>query len=149
MLFDNRVSSLDDVDVERLVDIRSVVLVFYRNPCKRHQAVEPGNERRIQLDCRNVCRHGSHQVVEQSSLQRKDFLLSAEDFLLIFLQLLSDVAFGVDKSLLPNPFRRHLVLVRVAHLDVVSEHVVVSHLQAWDTRQLALTLLYFQQIVLS
>ena len=55
----------------------------------------------------------------------------------------------MHKCLLADPLLRHLVLERIAHLKIVAEHIVESHLQGWYSRALALALLYLQQIVLA
>ena len=41
----------------------------------------------------------------------------------------SDVALGVDECLFPDPFGRHLILVGVAHFDIVPEHVVETYFE--------------------
>ena len=53
------------------------------------------------------------------------------------------------RCLLAYPVGRHLVLVCVAHLQIVAEHVVVGYFQARNARALRLSLLDLQQIVLS
>ena len=76
-------------------------------------------------------------------------VLRAENLLLVFLQFLGNIALGIGKGLLAYPLCRHLVLMRVAHLDVVAENIVVAYLQTGNLCQFALALLYLQQIILA
>ena len=76
-------------------------------------------------------------------------LLGAEDLLFVLLQLLGDIAFGVGQRLLADPRLRHLLLMGVAHLDIVAEDVVVADFQRRNARRLALALLDAGQIVLA
>ena len=39
--------------------------------------------------------------------------------------------------------------MRIAHLDVVTENIVIAYLQTGDFRQFTLTLLYLQEIILA
>ena len=55
----------------------------------------------------------------------------------------------MHKRLLADPLLRHLVLERIAHLKIVAEDIVESHLQGWYSRALALALLDLQQVVLA
>ena len=75
--------------------------------------------------------------------------LSADDFLFIFLQLWSDVAFAICKRLLANPVLRHLVLVCVSYLKIIAKHIVETYLQTLNARYLTLPLLNLEQIVFS
>ena len=36
----------------------------------------------------------------------------------------------------------------ITNLDIISEYIIISHFQAWNTRQLTFTLLYLEQIIL-
>ena len=76
-------------------------------------------------------------------------VLRTENLLLVLLQFLGNVAFGIGKGLLAYPLCRHFVLMRVAHFDVITEDIVVAYLQAGNLRQLTLALLYLQQIILT
>ena len=69
-----------------------------------------------------------YQFVVDAVFYHGDPLLGAVDLLLVFLKFRSDVALGADKRLLAYPVLRHLVLVGVAHLEVVAEHIVEVHL---------------------
>ena len=70
----------------------------------------------------------SDKFGEEASFERKDFLLSTENFLFVFLKFLSDISFGIDKGLLANPLGRHVILKGIAHLHIVAEHVVEAYL---------------------
>ena len=142
-------AAFGDGDVEGIVDFRTVVAVVDGGAGKRQQAIEPRNERGVELYGRYIRGDVGHQRVEKLCLYRQNLVLRAEYLLLVFLEFLSDVALGVDECLLAYPFRRHLVLMRVAHLDVVAEHVVVGYFQARYAGCLALALLYVHKVVLS
>ena len=103
----------------------------------------------IGLDGRYKLLHSHHQFVEQSCLQGEYFVLCPEYLLFIFLQLLCDVALGLRQRLLSHPLCRHLVLVGIPHLEIVTEYVVVANFQRRDARLLSLAFLYLQQIVLA
>ena len=101
------------------------------------------------LDSGYVLGDGRHEFVEQASLDDEYLLLGTQDFFLIFLEFLCDVALGVDERLFAYPFCGNFVLVGVAHLDVVAKHVVVGNLQARNTGLIAQCALHGHQIVLA
>ncbi len=69
---------------------------------------------------------------EQVVFQLVDAFLRAEDFLLVFLQLGSDVALGVLESLLALVIARDSLAVCMGDFDVVAKHLVEADFQAWD-----------------
>ena len=116
---------------------------------KRQQTVEMSNDIRVDLYLRNKLLHTQNQVVEELRLERQNAVFCTQDLLLILLQLLCYIALGLRQRLLAHPFCRHLVLIRVAHLEIIAKHVVIAYLQRRDARLLSLTLLNLQQIVLT
>ena len=132
-----------------VINHRHTILV---NACcsgKREQTVDFGEQRSVKLDCRHKLRHGKNQIIVDFLLQSQNFLFGTHNLLLILLQLLGYVAFGVDKRLFANPVLRYLVAVGVAYLNVVPENVVEAHFQRRDAGFKALALLQFQKIVAS
>ena len=72
-----------------------------------------------------------------------------EYLLLVLFQFGSYISFGVYESLLSYPLRRNLVLMRIPHLEIVTEHIVVTYLERRYSCPLHLLLLKIQQIVFS
>ena len=128
---------------------RTDVSVFLRRFGEGQQAVDFSHQGGVGLDGRYVLLHGFNKLAEELSFERKDFVFRPEDFLLVFLQLLSDVTFGLRQCLLAYPVVRHLVLERVAHFKVIAENVVVTYLERGYAGGLSLALLYLQQILLA
>ena len=146
---DDRVAAGSDIDVETVVDHGAVVLVVDGHAREGTQAVELGDEGRVGLNGGDVVGHGGHELAEEAGLDQGYFLLGAQYFFFIFLELLGDVALGVDQRLLAHPLGGHLVAVGVAHLDVVAKDVVVGNLEAGYARALALLLLQAHEVVLA
>ena len=149
MALDNRVTSHRDVNVQTVVKHRTVVAVFHRYTRQGIEAVKLGNDGAIVLDSRDILSHSGHQFIEQATFNDKDFLLGTQDFFLIFLEFLSHIALGIDKRLLAYPLLGHFVLVGVAHLDIVAEHIIICYLEAGNTRLVAQLALHGHQIVLA
>ena len=149
LALDDGMSAHGDVDVEAVVKHWAVVAVFHRYARQGVEAVELGDDGAIVLDSRDILGHGRYQFIEQAALDDEYFLLGTQDFFLIFLEFLCHIALGIDQRLLANPLLGHLVLVGVAHLDIVAEHVVVGNLQTRDARLLTQGALHRYQIVLA
>ncbi len=124
-----------------------VVLACCRG--KGEQAVQTRYLVRIDLNGRNELAQRLHQLCIELCFQHQYLVLRAENLLFVLLQFLGNVAFGIGKGLLAYPLCRHFVFMRVAHLDVVAKDIIVAYLQAGNFRQLALALLYLQQIILT
>ena len=69
-------------------------------------------------------------------------VVGCQDLLFQRFEFGCNVAFGIGKCLLANPLFGHFVLVGVAHLKVVAEHVIEANLQAAYTRAICLVLAY-------
>ena len=123
------------------------VAVCLRHGGKGQEAVQPCQLGGVYLHGRDVFDERLYQVVEELRLEHQDFVFRTQDFFLIFLQFLRDVAFGIGQGLLAYPLGRDFVLVRVAHLDVVAEDVVVAYFQAGDAGLFTFALLDLQEIV--
>ena len=125
------------------------IVVLARRCGKGEQAVQPCYLVRIDLNGRNELAQRLYQLCIELCFQYQYLVLRTENLLLVLLQFLGNVAFGIGKGLLAYPLCRHLVLMRVAHLDVVAENIVVAYLQTGNLCQFALALLYLQQIILA
>ena len=104
---------------------------------------------RIALQRRDMFGRGRHQFAVKSGFEHQNFVFCPEDFLLIFLQLLRDVAFRIDERLFAYPFRRHKLLISIAHFHVVAEHVVETDFQTLNAGTCDFAFLDLEQIVLS
>ena len=113
------------------------------------EAVEHRERSGVALEEGNEAKGVLCEFVVKAGLKRQDSVLRTEDFLLIFLQLLGNVALGLGKRLLANPFGRHVVLIRVAHLNIITEDIVETNLQTGNARLLTLTLLHLQEVILT
>ena len=78
-----------------------------------------------------------------------DTLLSAEDLLLVFLELGEDVSLGIGQSLFARPVLGYLVFVGGAYLDVVAEDIIIGYLERRDARSFALASLEFKEVILA
>ena len=126
---------------------RAHVAVLLGSLCEREQTVETRHDVGVGLNLRYVRLHIGDKLGEETGLEHQNLLVGTHNLLLVLLQFLGDVALGVGKRLLAYPLLRHLVLIRVAHLKIVAEHVVVAHLQRLYAGLLRLLLLNLQQIV--
>ena len=116
---------------------------------KRQQAVELGNQAGIHLDRRSKLGKSHHQFVEKSRFQRKNPVLCTHNLLLVLLQFLRDVALCLRQRLLANPLGRYHILIGVSYLQIITEHIIVTYLQALNARCLYLALLDVQQVIFS
>ena len=142
-------SSLADIQHLILRYNRTDITVSLRSRCKRKQTVKNSYLSGIYLYGRNKLSQRHYQLVINTCLQRKNLVLGPKDFLFVFLQFLSDVSFGIHKSLFSYPFGRNLILMCITNLYIIAEHVIISNLKAWNTRKLAFSLLNLKKIIFS
>ena len=142
-------AALFDVNHLTVVDDGPDVAVLLGSLGKAQQHIKTSQQDGIQLYLRYELLYVAHQIGKKLCLQRQNLVFSPKNLLFIFLQLLGDVALSLCQCLLAHPFSRHLVLIGVAHLQIVAEHVVVAYLQRLDARLLGLALLNLQQVVLA
>ena len=142
-------TSAGDLDVERIVHHRTVVMVLDRQTGERRQHVEPCQLCGVELYGVDILHHLPHELRIYASLYDGYLLLGAEYLLFIHLQLFGDIALGIDERLLSDPLLRHLVAVGVGHLHVVAEHIVVAYLEARYAGGRAFAGLYLHQVVLA
>ena len=138
---DHRVTPFADVENRRIVDIGPAIVPFDGQRRERQQTVDPRDRRSVYLDLRGILRQFGQQRRKQLLLKHQDTALGSENLLLVLLEFRRDIAFGSGQRLLAYPRLRHLVLVGIAHFDVVTEHVVEADLQRRDAGRFALALL--------
>ena len=142
-------AALADVDHLAVVERRTHVAPFDGQPCERLQAVDAGHDGGVAQQHGERPADVGHQLGVDALLDDEHLLLGAQNLLLVLLELLGDVALGVGEGLFADPVGGNLLLVGIAHLDVVAEDVVVADFQRRDARRLALALLDAREVVLA
>ena len=127
LCLDDGVAALMDVDDGGVVDGGAYVAVVFRYLGKGQQAVDMGQDVGIDLYLRDELLHGDDEFGEETRLEVEYLLVGSQYLFLVFLQFGRDVALGLSQGLLTYPSFRHLVLERVAHLEVIAEDVVVAY----------------------
>ena len=148
-LLDDGMAAFLDVQDKRIVDDGLHIVVFQRNVGETHQAVNASHDGSIHLNGFHELRHGGNELIVNPLLDDTNFLLRAEDFLLVLLQFLSDVTLGVGQGLLADPLRRHLVLMRIGDFEIIAEHIVVAHFQGRNARAFRFAALDVHQVFLA
>ena len=95
----------------------------------REQTVNMGNHIGILLYLGDIFLGSHHKLIEQLLFKRQDFVLCSQDFLFVFLQFLGNVALCLSQSLLTHPFLRNLILIGIAHFQIIAKHIVITYLQ--------------------
>ena len=116
---------------------------------KARQHVQLGQDAAVALDVRNGLLDAADEFPVQARFQRVDAVLGREDLFLVGLEFLGDVTFGVHQGLLADPLRRHLVLVGIAHLDIIAENVVVGNFEGGNPGAFGFPLLHLEEVILS
>ena len=146
---DHRVSSRLDVQHLAFVHHRADIVLCHCQYGQRVIHVQLRERMRIALQRCDMFGRRRHQFAVKSSFEHQNFIFCPEDFLLIFLQLLRDVALRIDERLFAYPFRRHKLLISIAHLHIITEHVVETDFQTLDAGTCDFAFLDLEQIVLS
>ena len=142
-------AALADVQHFGVVEFRPAVLPLQGLLGKARKDIDLGQNAAVGLDGGNLLLDLADKRRIQLRLNGIDAILRREDFLLVLLEFLGDVPFRIHQRLLANPLRRHLVLVGVAHLNVIAKNVVVGNFQGRYARALRLPLLHLQEVVLA
>ncbi len=127
-----------DVKGQILGHLWPVVVVVLGKLGESCQNVQAGDDPAVGLDGGDVSLDLCHQIPVNLCLKGVDAVFRAQNLLFIFLELLGDVAFGVDKRLLADPLRRNEILESVTDLDVVPENVVVTDFERGYSRPFGL-----------
>ena len=146
---DHRVAALPDVDALAVVEHRTHVAPLAGQPSEGLQAVDARHHGRVAQHRRQRTADKCHDLGIDALLQHEHLLFGAEDLLLVLLELLGDVTFGIGEGLLANPRRRDFLLVGVADLDIVAEDVVVADFERRNARGLAFALLNARKVILA
>ena len=147
LFLNHRMASLTNIQHIIIFNDRADIAVLTRYVGKRKQTVQTSNLGCIDLNVRYELVQGLHQFRIELSLQYQYFVFGSQYFLFILLELLGDISFRICQGLLAYPLLRHFIFMRISHLDVITEYIVVTDLQAGDFRQFTLPLLYLQQVI--
>ena len=140
---------MGDIQYARIVYRGTHISHLLRHTGKSRETVELCQQIGVDLYLRDKLPHVLNQFIKQSRFQLQDALVGSQNLLLILLQFLRDVSLRLSQCLLANPVLWHLVLKRIAHLQIVPEDIVVPHFERGDARLLYLTLLYLHEIALA
>ena len=135
-LLHHRVPPLRDAQDRGAVHQRHTVLVGRRHHGKGGEHIHLGHRRRGGLDLGHMGADLLSQLHEQLVLQGYHLVLGREDGVLQLLQLLGDIALGVDGGLLAHPVLGDQVRLGLGHLDVIAKDLVIAHLHVPDARLL-------------
>ena len=131
---DDRMATADDFEFVALHEDGPGVAVVLGDFGEAEQEVKAGYGAGRGLQQGQVRVQGRDKGRVGFPLDHVEPLLRAEDALLEFLELRSDVALGLRQRLLADPVLGHLVLVGVADFEVIPEDVVERNLQRGDAR---------------
>ncbi len=145
----NRMPAVFDGYRIRGVDFRTDILPAHRQGGETIEHVQSSHATGARLHPLHIGKGLLQQSSIQALLYLQDFLFRTQDFRLVFLQLFGNIAFRVGQGLLAYPFLRHLVLVRIGHLQIIAEHVVVPDFQRGNARPLRFRLLQTHEVILA
>ena len=94
--FDHGVTAGFDVEGGGVVHHGTYIFLRPSQMGERVVAVEVGEGLSIVLECHDALRCSSHQLTIKAGFENENLVFRTEDFLLIFFELLRDVAFRVD-----------------------------------------------------
>ena len=148
LLFDHRMSSIADLQCMPIVQYRTAVAerAGVQGECTQH--IQSGYHLGTLLNAADPDHHFLHERCIDLVLQGEHALLGTEYALFQAFEFVGDIPLGAHERLFAHPLVRHLVLVGVAHLQVVTEHIVVAHLQGSDARAFSFAALHFEQELL-
>src|SRR5690606_11292513 len=138
---DHRMAPILDEETRALIDDGTDVAALRREAREGREHVDLGDGLRDLLILRDLRRGCLAELEEALVLDLVRSLARVEDLVLVVLELGGDETLAVLERLLAEPIVRHLVAMRVRHLEVVAENLVVADLEARDSRALALRLL--------
>ncbi len=132
-----------------VIYMRTAIAVRNRKVREARKDVETGEDAAVVLNHDYVRLNLSNQFRIYLSLKHIYPVFRTKNLLLVLLEFLCYVSFGVDQSLLSDPLRRDDILESVADFEVISEDIVEAYLQGRYSRPFRLTLLEVEEIILS
>ena len=121
--------SFHDVDAWRLLHEGFAVVQRFGDGCVAGHGVQRTDGARVGEQGPQVFHRRRHQLGKGGRFEGLSLLPGVEDFPFEGFQFFGDVPFRLRERLLANPLLGDLVLVRVAHFEVVSKDVVEGHLE--------------------
>ena len=141
-------SAVPDVEDKILCHLRAAIVALHGKLGEAGEDVQTGYDAAVGLDCDDLLLDFRHEFPVDSGLDGIDPLFGAENLAFIFLELLRDVALGIDEGLLAYPLLRHKVTESVADFDVIAEDIVVADLKGSDSGSFGLAALKGKEVVL-
>ena len=138
-----------DIDGHAVINLRAAIIILPGGQGKRNQHIEGGQHAGILLNMAHILSHKGYQVGKQLLLQHLQAALGSQNFLFVHFKLFGDIALGIHQGLLAYPLGWHLVLMCIAHLQVVAKHLIVGNFQRADAGALYLPVAYLHQVVLA
>ena len=138
----HRVPPLTNVYYETVVNVRAYIFVLGCRSCKTEQAVELCRYVRIGLHHGHVLDQCEHQFLIDAILYDRYSVICRQNLLLQILKFGRYIPLRICQCLLACPLLGNAIFVRIAHLQVVSEHVVESYLQAANACTFGLSVTY-------
>ena len=137
-LLDYGVSAVLDVDRVARIHLGTHVLIACGNRGKRKIRVYLGKQRCCALHARAVLCHVRTDLLEQLVFQSAHAITRAQNFGFHCFELLGNITLTVYQGLLTDKVIGHLIGKGTADLNIVAEHLVVSHFQRLDACTLTL-----------
>src|SRR5260370_10927478 len=139
---DDRMTCGDDEKFTAGVELGPDVAAVGREFGERGKHVELRDGRRCFAQRRRFPGDARAQIDEKLPLNFEDALIGSEYFALVFLQLCTSEALGVDEGLLALVVAGREMQVRLGDLDVVAENLVEADFERSDVGALALALFH-------
>ena len=99
------------IKFQRIIHLRTTVIIIQRQAGKTCQHVETGHHGGVALYNSYLVLNRSDQGTIYFRFESEDFFLRPEDLLFILLQFGSDISLRTDQRLLADPLRRHPIFV--------------------------------------
>ena len=131
-LLHHGVTPLGDGQHIAVVHHGAAVVVFRSHLRQRSQHIQLSNGVSGALDAVQLGTNALQQFVKQAAFQRDEPFVRAKNLAFQLLQFLRDVPLAGGEGLLADVGLRHKVFVGVAHLDEVTEHMVIANFQLGD-----------------
>ena len=138
-------TSLGDADLSGIIDFRHGVAVTDGNFCQGADHIQCRHRGGRRLDAVDLRRNLETDLIKILILQIRDPVSRREQRVFQILQFLCKVAFIGDQCLFPDiAFRQLGEIGGVRNIDIITEHLVVSHFQFLASGFLPLTFLQFR-----
>ena len=139
--FDDGMATVLDIDAAARIHDRPTITVSFGKIRKRGQQIQSGQNPAVGLDFHDFRLDFPDQLIVNPCFQHIDFLFRTQNLLFVVLEFFGNITLGTHQRLPAHPVLGNFVLMTVAHLQIVTEHIGVTHLERRNSRTLAFTLL--------